>query len=145
MWKVVKNHLSIFFRLRKLSSQCSSVGNKVSERSIVRWPLVAVGDDCMGECQVSLALPSVTLRQAQMQLLIKADYIKLMKGKALRKHSVHGKTAASVLLKLYISGNERCHTTDAPSTWAELLFSNVNNIHSMIPEDHWLLFAWCVG
>jgi len=31
------------------------------------------------------------------------DKNKLMKGKALRKH---GKTAASVLLKLFISGNE---------------------------------------
>ena len=39
---------------------------------------------------------------------------KLMKGKTLRKHSLHEKTAASVLLKLFISGNERCHTTDAP-------------------------------
>jgi len=28
--------------------------------------------------------------------------IKLMKGKALRKHSLHEKTAASVLLKLFI-------------------------------------------
>jgi len=37
---------------------------------------------------------------------------KLMK--ALRKHSLHEKTAASVLLKLFISGNEWCHTTDAP-------------------------------
>ena len=34
------------------------------------------------------------------------EYIKLMKGKALRKHSLHEKTAASVLLKLFISGNE---------------------------------------
>jgi len=33
--------------------------------------------------------------------------IKLMNGKALRKHSLHEKTAASVLLKLFI--------TDAPS------------------------------
>ena len=33
-------------------------------------------------------------------------YMKLMKGKALRKHSLHEKTAASVLLKLLISGNE---------------------------------------
>ena len=33
-------------------------------------------------------------------------YIKLMKGKALRKHSLHVKTAASVLLKLFISSNE---------------------------------------
>ena len=34
-----------------------------------------------------------------------------MKGKALRKHSLHEKTAASVILKLFISGNELCHTT----------------------------------
>ena len=33
-------------------------------------------------------------------------YVKLMKGKALRKHSLHEKTAASVLLKLFISSNE---------------------------------------
>jgi len=33
-------------------------------------------------------------------------FIKLMKGKALRKHSLHEKTAASVFLKLFISGNE---------------------------------------
>jgi len=33
-------------------------------------------------------------------------YCKLMKGKALRKHSLHEKTAASVLLKLFISGNK---------------------------------------
>jgi len=40
---------------------------------------------------------------------------KLMKGKALRKHSLHEKkTAASVLLKLFISSNEWSHTTDAP-------------------------------
>jgi len=31
---------------------------------------------------------------------------KLMKGKALRKHSLHEKTAAPVLLKLFISSNE---------------------------------------
>ena len=31
---------------------------------------------------------------------------KLMKGKALRTHSLHEKTAASVLLKLFISGNK---------------------------------------
>jgi len=33
-------------------------------------------------------------------------YTKLMKGKALRKHSLHEKTAASVLLKPFISSNE---------------------------------------
>jgi len=31
-----------------------------------------------------------------------------MKGKALRQHSLHEKTA--VLLKPFISGTERCHT-----------------------------------
>jgi len=34
------------------------------------------------------------------------EKIKLMKGKALRKHSLHEKTAASVLLKLFTSGND---------------------------------------
>ena len=33
-------------------------------------------------------------------------YNKLMKGKAIRKHTLHEKTAASVLLKLFISRNE---------------------------------------
>jgi len=41
------------------------------------------------------------------------SWIKLMKGKALGKHSLHEKKAASVLLKLFISGNEGSHTTDA--------------------------------
>jgi len=36
----------------------------------------------------------------------KFGYRKLMKGKALRKHSLHEKIAASVLLKLFISSNE---------------------------------------
>ena len=42
------------------------------------------------------------------------DLIKLMKEKAPRKHSLHGETAVTVLLKLYISGNERYHCTDVP-------------------------------
>ena len=33
---------------------------------------------------------------------------------ALRKQGLNEKTTASVLLKLFISGNKRCHTTDAP-------------------------------
>ena len=40
--------------------------------------------------------------------------IKLVKGKALRKQSLYGKIAVSVLLKLFISVNKRCHTTDSP-------------------------------
>jgi len=49
-------------------------------------------------------------------------------------HSLHEKKAASVLLKLFISGYEGCHTNDAPSALAEL-FQNVNTIQAMIPED----------
>jgi len=41
-----------------------------------------------------------------LQTCLKRCGIKLMKGKALRKHSLHEKTAASVLLKLFISSNE---------------------------------------
>jgi len=51
-----------------------------------------------------------------------SQVIKQMKEKALRKHSLHEKTAASVLLKLFISSYKWCHTTDAPSAWAELHF-----------------------
>jgi len=60
-----------------------------------------------------------------------------MKGKALRKHSLHKKTAASVYLNLFISGNEWCHTTDASKRVSGAPFSNVKNIHahSMIYED----------
>jgi len=52
-----------------------------------------------------------------------------MKGKANRKHSRHGNTIAFVLLKLFISDNDACHTMSGT------LYSNVNNIHSIIPED----------
>jgi len=41
-----------------------------------------------------------------LDITIRKGVLKLMKGKALRKHSLHEKTAASVLLKLFISGNE---------------------------------------
>ena len=60
-----------------------------------------------------------------------------MKRKALRKDSLHEKKAASVLLKLFSSGNEGFHTTDAPWRMSGTLFPNVNNIHvqSMINED----------
>jgi len=52
----------------------------------------------------------------EMQLVIVSQLlsIKLMKGKAFGKHSLHEKTAASVLLKLFIGSNEWCHTTNAP-------------------------------
>jgi len=43
-------------------------------------------------------------------------YNKLRKGKALRKHSLHGNIAAYVLLNLFISGNARCHITPTETT-----------------------------
>jgi len=46
-----------------------------------------------------------------------------------------GKTAASDLLKLFISGNEKCHTTDSPKRMNGTLFSNVDKIQSIIPEN----------
>jgi len=41
-------------------------------------------------------------------------FIKLRNWNALRKHSLHGKLAASVLLKEFISGKEIYHATEAP-------------------------------
>ena len=63
--------------------------------------------------------------------------MKLTKGKALRKHSLCEKTAASVTLKPFISGNERRHTTDAPQRTSRTPPPNANktHVHSMIPED----------
>jgi len=43
--------------------------------------------------------------------------------------------AASVLLKMFISGNEICHTTDALKHMNRTLFLNVNSLQSMIPKD----------
>jgi len=58
-----------------------------------------------------------------------------MKVKSPRKQSLYGKIAVSVLLKPFISGYERCHTTDAPWHMSGTPFLNVNNIQSMIPDD----------
>jgi len=43
--------------------------------------------------------------------------------------------SASDLLKLFINGYKKRHTTGAPKCMSETLFSNVNKIQSMIPED----------
>ena len=61
-----------------------------------------------GNCTAILTSPSpenVRIPSSQIEQNNKQN-IKLMKAKALRKHSLHEKTAASVLLKLFISGNE---------------------------------------
>jgi len=68
----------------------------------------------------------------------------LEKGKAFRKHCLHGKIAASVLLKLFTSGNKRCYTTDAPYRMSEPLLLNKNNRQFMIPEDqNNITIHWC--
>ena len=61
-----------------------------------------------------------------MQIVLRTEQliktIKLMKGKALRKHSLHEKTAASVLLKLFISSNvvNRSIETNTSTTEAHI-------------------------
>jgi len=62
------------------------------------------------------------------------------KGKRLRRHSFHWKIAASdslqfILLKLFMNGSKRCYTTDASLALGGTIFSNVNNVQSMIPEE----------
>jgi len=59
---------------------------------------------------------------------LKTITIKLMKGKAPRKHE---KIAASILLKLFISGYGRCHTTDAPLAheWNSIFKCKQHTIH----------------
>jgi len=42
------------------------------------------------------------------------NLIKLTEGIFPQKHSLLGKIAASILLKLFINGYEKCHTTDGP-------------------------------
>jgi len=46
-----------------------------------------------------------------------------------------GTTVASILLKLFVSGNENCHTNNDPYHMNGSHFSNVNNEQSMIPDD----------
>ena len=41
-------------------------------------------------------------------------------GKTPESIAYMGKQPPSVLLNLFISGNDRCHNTEAPSAWAEL-------------------------
>ena len=47
-------------------------------------------------------------RRTLLLFQLKLSNNKLMKGKALRKHSLHEKTAASVLLKLFNTFNWNC-------------------------------------
>ena len=57
-------------------------------------------------CELEYIVPYHFTRTLPKTFTIFKECIKLMKGKALRKQSLHEKTAASVLLKLFISGNE---------------------------------------
>jgi len=62
--------------------------------------------------------------------------IKLMKGKALGKHSLHEKTTASVLLKLFISSNLLVQYICNTASW--LAFSQTINESDTLFEC-WLL------
>jgi len=44
------------------------------------------------------------------------------------------KIAASVLVKLFINRNEKCHFIDVAKRLSRTLISNVNNIQSMIQK-----------
>jgi len=63
-----------------------------------------------------------------------------MKGKALKKHSLHEKTAASVLLKLFISSNEIKFHWNSTSCFREIAWKQIfdrlcqNNIPFLIPS-----------
>jgi len=63
-----------------------------------------------------------------------------MKGKALRKQSLHEKTAASVLLKLFISSNEWCVCL---CVFPIYLVSRVLNHHKFINAHWFLLLRTC--
>jgi len=73
-----------------------------------------------------------------------SELFELRKWKALREHSLHGKIAASVLLKLFISGNERYHTTNAPLAheWTSIFKCKQHTINdSKGPEN--ITTQWC--
>jgi len=63
------------------------------------------------------------------------EYLKYT-GKAISKQSLHGKTAASVLLKLFISENERCHSTHALAHERDSIFKC---------KQHTIQYPWGPG
>ena len=54
---------------------------------------------------------------------------------------MHGKIAASVLLKLFISGNESCHTTDAriAREWNSIFKCKQHIIHNPRGSENYFL------
>ena len=79
-----------------------------SEADIFIVRVVGVlGACCIGKC-VEVDGNIIIIKRDDILTLCWSHHqlIKLMKGKALRKQSLHEKTAASVLLKLFISSNE---------------------------------------
>jgi len=71
------------------------------------------------------------VRNIQNDRLKRVNSIKLMKGKAFGKHSLHGKTAASVLLKLFISRNESLFKPQLYSSSDHKLSRIISLIHNM--------------
>jgi len=67
-----------------------------------------------------------------------------MIGKALRKHSLHGKTAVLVLLKLFISGNAflfDCLRTTKKTRWFNEDVDSTSHIYKSGYIHHNLCFA----
>jgi len=85
-------------------------------------------------CRIMFFGDIAVFNQLFHNICVLPESIRLVKGKALRKQSLHEKTAASVLLKLFISGNEWCHTTT---------FVNSNSVKLMFMQCLYRLV--CLG
>jgi len=87
-----------------------------------------VGYTCVNEIvlhvlnNVLLYVPPPPNKQVHFWILLTSllRQINLWKGKVLWQHSLNGEIAALVLLKLFINGNEKCHSIGATSAWTAL-------------------------
>ena len=59
-----------------------------------------------------------------------------VKGTSARSITCMGKKAAAALLKLFINGNEICHTTDASNRMTGIIFLNVNKFQYKTVENN---------
>jgi len=83
-----------------LSFSQIKLSTAVNEKDLNRIDYICIPDMCHYHVCLSFVKDDVMMVET------------LREGKTLRKHSLQGEKAASVLLKLFISDIERCHTTD---------------------------------
>jgi len=85
-------HKTLFYKKSTIQHRCPllHIGIDISAN---------VGCQTVDECQTNKVFMQLSYNQSEKN------------GKFIRKH---WKIAASVLMKLFINGNERCHTTDVP-------------------------------